>query len=81
MVWLSEEYPEFGVVLWTGKMQGHGDGGGWMVGVEFVSIYLYCTVFWVSFLYHTVLYCTVLFLYRYRQTQSSNKNFTYLCII
>lgn len=43
VVWLSEEYPEFGVVLWTGKMQGHGDGGGWMVGVEFVSAY-FCTV-------------------------------------
>ncbi|KAK4303765.1 hypothetical protein Pmani_024251 [Petrolisthes manimaculis] len=35
VVWLSDEYPEFGVVLWTGKMQTHSDGGGWMVGVEF----------------------------------------------
>lgn len=37
VVWLSEEYPEFGMVHWTGKMPGMSDSGGWMVGVEFVS--------------------------------------------
>ncbi|KAG7167890.1 Ubiquitin carboxyl-terminal hydrolase CYLD-like, partial [Homarus americanus] len=35
VVWLSEDYPEFGVVKWTGKLPGISDSGAWMVGVEF----------------------------------------------
>ncbi|KAK7063093.1 hypothetical protein SK128_004549 [Halocaridina rubra] len=35
VVWLSEEYPELGIVCWTGKLSNPGDPPGWMVGVEF----------------------------------------------
>ncbi|XP_045582546.1 ubiquitin carboxyl-terminal hydrolase CYLD isoform X2 [Procambarus clarkii] len=35
VVWLSEDYPEFGVVQWTGKLPGMNESGSWMVGVEF----------------------------------------------
>lgn len=34
VVWLSDDYPELGVVQWTGKLS---ETSGWMVGVEFVS--------------------------------------------
>ena len=38
VVWLSDDYPEFGVVRWKGKLAGGGgEAGGWKVGVEFVS--------------------------------------------
>ena len=37
-MWLSDDYPEFGVVRWKGKLAGGGgEAGGWKVGVEFVS--------------------------------------------
>ncbi|XP_050687132.1 ubiquitin carboxyl-terminal hydrolase CYLD-like isoform X2 [Eriocheir sinensis] len=32
VVWLSDDYPELGVVQWTGKLS---ESSGWMVGVEF----------------------------------------------
>ncbi|KAG0693343.1 Ubiquitin carboxyl-terminal hydrolase CYLD [Chionoecetes opilio] len=35
VVWLSDDYPEFGVVRWTGKLPGVSEAGVWMVGVEF----------------------------------------------
>ena len=41
VVWLSEDYPEFGWVRWTGKLSGPGDPVGWMVGVEFVSFKIF----------------------------------------
>ncbi|XP_045113226.1 ubiquitin carboxyl-terminal hydrolase CYLD-like [Portunus trituberculatus] len=35
VVWLSDDYPEFGVVRWTGKLPGSADSTSWKVGVEF----------------------------------------------